>query len=363
MGKQRNPGSAAGRQISKVYYDKKHPAGYSTPWRLWQATRRPKQEIKKFLEAQDTYTLHAPARRKFPRNKTYADVADCTWQADLTDLSSLKEDNDGICFILCVICVFSRYAWCVPIKDKSAQSVCNGFRHILNTTERRCARLITDKGKEFDNAKLKKLLKDFDAEYFHTNNAETKASICERFQRTLKTQLFKVFTDTEQYRYVDGVLDEIVQAYNNRIHSSIKMTPIEASMPERTLQVYEILYGKVPKRHKANLKIGDFVRISREKKRFEKGYTWYWSEEIFIISQVIHHNIPCYKIKDLDGGEIEGSFYEAELQKVGKPERFKIEYIVKSKGKGDSLQHLVHWRGYPEKSRSWIFAKNIETLP
>ena len=141
------------------------------------------------------------------------------------------------------------------------------------------------------------------------------------------------------------------------------MTPTEASLPENTLKVYNILYGKKEKRKKPKLEIGDFVRISREKKRFEKGHTWFWSQEVFIITQVIRHTIPCYKIKDLDGEEIIGNFYEAEVQKVAKPERFKIEYIVDSKGKGDSLSHLVHWRGYPKKARSWVLAKNIEILP
>jgi len=347
--------------LSTVYYDRKHPSGYSTPWRLWQTTRKAKPEIRRFLQAQDTYTLHTPARRKFPRNRTYADVADDCWQADLTDLTSLKDDNDNLCFILCVICVFSRYAWCVPIKDKSAKTVCDAFRHIFNTTTRRCARLITDKGKEFDNTLLKKLLNQYGTEYYHTNNAETKASICERFQRTLKTQLFKVFTHTEQYRYVDGVLDDLVHAYNHRYHRSIKMSPVEASLPEKTLEVYDILYGKKEKHRAPKLQVGDFVRISREKKHFEKGYTWYWSEEVFKIKQVIAHTTPCYKIEDFDGHAVIGSFYEPEIQKVAEPERFKIAYIVQSKGKNNSLRHLVHWRGYPEKSRSWVLAKDITT--
>lgn len=74
----------------------------------------------------------------------------------------------------------------------------------------------------------------------------------------------------------------------------------------------------------------------------------------FQVNQVISHALPVYQLEDLDHDSIEGTFYEAELQKVTKPEAFKIAYIVKSKRKEGSRQHLLHWRGYPVKSRSWI---------
>jgi hypothetical protein len=106
-------------------------------------------------------------------------------------------------------------------------------------------------------------------------------------------------------------------------------------------------------------KVGDYVRITREKKKFEKGYTWNWSEEIFKIVQVIPHVVPVYRLEDLDQDKIQGTFYEPELQKVTKPEAFKIAYIVRSQGKNASRKHLVHWRGYPTKSRSWVFDSDI----
>ena len=132
------------------------------------------------------------------------------------------------------------------------------------------------------------------------------------------------------------------------------MRPVDVT-PERVLEVYNNLYHGVAVRNtKTKFKVGDYVRISREKHRFEKGYTWNWSEEIFKITQVIPHAMPVYRIEDLDQDPIEGTFYEMELQKVSKPEAFKIAYIVQSKGKKGSQKHLVDWRGYPKKSRSWI---------
>ena len=195
--------------------------------------------------------------------------------------------------------------------------------------------------------------------YVHTNNPDTKCSVVERWQRTLKSKLFKRFTTTGSYRYVGKLLSDIVHAYNHTYHRSIKMRPVDVT-EDRVLEVYNNLFHHVKtKTEKTKFKVGDFVRISREKKAFEKGYTWNWSEEIFEVIQVISHAVPVYRLRDLDQDEIEGTFYEAELQRVTKPEEFKIAYIVKSKGKGNSLKHLVHWRGYPEKSRSWVLDSDI----
>lgn len=349
-------------QLRNIFHDPKHPAGYSSPGVLWKAAEKkiPIRNVRRYLEGENVYTLHSQLRRKFKRNVAYADVADDCWQCDLSDLRSLSEDNDGHSYLLCVICVFSKYAWCVSLKNKTATCVISGFNQIFSSTPRRCHRLISDAGGEFVNKTFLSFLKRHGIEFYRTYNPDTKAQICERFQRTLKNSLFRVFTDKGSYRYVDGILHDVLESYNSRYHRSIKMTPKEGSDPKRTLEVYENLYGKeTKKRQKPRFREGDYVRISREKKRFEKGYTWNWSEEIYKITRVLRHTVPCYKIHDLDGDEVIGSFYEAELQKVTKPEQFEIEYIVQSEGKGNSQKHLVHWRGYTDKSRSWVFDKDI----
>ena len=74
------------------------------------------------------------------------------------------------------------------------------------------------------------------------------------------------------------------------------------------------------KTHQARLSVGDKVRITKKKKTFEKGYTPRWTEEVFTISAVQNTSPVTYKIVDLNGEEIQGTFYEAELQK-NKPRR------------------------------------------
>lgn len=346
-------------KLGEIYHDPGHPAGYSTPWKLWHAAGGDKKDAQTYLEGEDAYTLHRQARRRFPRNVTYADNIDESWQADLTDFRSLKSSNKGMTYILCVIDVFSKYGWAYPLKDKSAKSIIHGFETLFKSTSRRPVRLFSDKGKEFINQTFQHFLKQNDIKYIHTHNPDIKCAIVERWQRTIKSKLFKSFTANGNECYVNGLLEKVVHAYNHTFHRTIKMKPVDVT-PDRVLEVYNTLYhGKKLTTNKTKFKIGDYVRISREKHQLEKGYTWNWSEEIFKIVQVIPHALPVYRLEDLDEDPIEGTFYEMELQKVTKPETFKIAYIVKSQGKGNSRKHLVHWRGYPEKSRSWILDRDL----
>lgn len=109
-----------------------------------------------------------------------------------------------------------------------------------------------------------------------------------------------------------------------------------------------------------NFKIDDQVRISKIKRKFEKGYLPNFSKEIFTISKTISRRPPVYKIKDFDGEELQGTFYEKELQKVIKhDDNYEIEKVLKKRGKGKHVQYLVKWLGYPNKFNSWVTASQI----
>ena len=105
-----------------------------------------------------------------------------------------------------------------------------------------------------------------------------------------------------------------------------------------------------------NLRVGDFVRITKYRGAFKRGYTPNWTHELFIIkSKDIQTQAPTYKIKDQSGEEIEGSFYEEELQKVGEPESYKIEKVIRSRRqRNGQRQYFVKWMGYPDSFNSWI---------
>ena len=195
-----------------------------------------------------------------------------------------------------------------------------------------------DKGKEFYNKDVKELI-----ELYSTENEE-KSSVVERWIRTMKERMWKYFTDNNTNHYVD-ILPNLVKDYNNTRHSSIKMTPVEASEKKIALTVWRTLYPDHLKIRdiKPKFSVGDKVRISKKKKTFEKGYTTKWTEEIFTIVEVKHTSPVTYKIADLNGEEIKGSFYEPELQKTSQ-QLFRIEKVIK-RGKKKSL---VKWKGYSE---------------
>ena len=125
--------------------------------------------------------------------------------------------------------------------------------------------------------------------------------------------------------------------------------------------VWETLYeskptGRTkPPRITFNFEVGDKVRISNAAKTFRKGYLPKWTEEIFEITRRIPKNPPVYKLKDYDGEEIEGSFYEEELQKITKTDdMYRIERVLKRRRKNGKLQYFVKWMGYPDKFSSWV---------
>jgi hypothetical protein len=145
-------------------------------------------------------------------------------------------------------------------------------------------------------------------------------------------------------------LEEMVNKYNNTRHSSIKMTPVEASEKKNERIVWFNLYGNEPAPKIAfKFAVGDRVRITKKKDIFDKSYTPRWTEEIFTVSQVQYTDPPTYKITDSNREEIQGTFYEQELQKTNQ-EMYRIEKIVRRKGN----KSLVKWVGYPESFNSWV---------
>jgi len=174
----------------------------------------------------------------------------------------------------------------------------------------------------------------------------------------MKERMFKYFTANNTRRYID-ILDQLVQNYNNTIHSSIKMTPVQASEKRNENKVYMKLYpDDINKRNiKHKFKVGDKVRITKKKSIFEKGYTPRWTEEIFTVSKLRYTDPPTYKITDMNGEEIKGSFYGPELQKT-EQEVFRIEKVIRRKGD----KSLVKWVGYPKEFNSWVENKDLEKL-
>ena len=137
--------------------------------------------------------LHQPIIKKFEKRKVYSTFKDNICGADLADMQLLSKYNKGIWFLLCVIDIFSKYAWVVPLKDKKGISIVKAFRIILKQSNRKPNKIWVGKGSEFYNAYFKKWLRDNDIVLYSTHN-EGKHVVAERFMRTIISKIYKYMT-------------------------------------------------------------------------------------------------------------------------------------------------------------------------
>ena len=253
--------------------------------------------------------LHKPIIKKFNKRKVYSQFKDNIWGVDLADMQSLSRKNNGIKYLLCVIDLYSKYAFVIPLKDKKGISIVNAFNKIMKQSNRKSNEIWVDQGGEFYNNVFKKWLSDNDIIMYSTYN-EGKSVVAERFIRTLKNKLYKHMTANGKNVYYD-VLDDVVNEYNNTKHSTIKMKPMDVGDG-----INKRVYIDEHNEKDSRFKVGDRVRISKYKNIFAKGYTPNWSTEIFIVDK-INDTVPyTYNLKDLNDEEIIGSFYDRELQKT-----------------------------------------------
>lgn len=261
-----------------------------------------------------------------------------------------------------VIDCFSKFLFVEPLKRKTSASVIAAFKRIFKITSRRPNHVRTDKGTEFTAKEFRKFMKDNEITFSTTQNPDIKCSIAERCIRTIKSKLFKYLTYKNTYRYID-VLDDAAHSYNNSYHKTIKMTPSEVN-DKNILHVYRSIeesHKSSVKNKRPKQKVGDHVRITKTKGIFQKGYLPCFTQEIFKVKSIAKRNPIVYYLEDLAGEEIEGTFYEMEVQKVKFDEGAAraIPKIIKQRRRGKSIQYYVKWSGYPDKFNCWIDAKSV----
>ena len=174
--------------------------------------------------------LHKPRRVRFPRRRVHVKGIDQIWSSDLVDMSAFSKDNHGVKYLLTIIDVFSKYAWVMPLKSKTGKDITKAFDYIIEGSGRKPSRLWVDKGTEFYNQTFKKYLEQNDIQMYSTHN-EGKAVVVERFNRTIKTRMWKYFSANSTTRYFD-ILPALLQQYNHSVHRSTGMTPHDASQKE-----------------------------------------------------------------------------------------------------------------------------------
>ena len=309
-----------------------------------------------------SYLMHREAKKPRTFNPVYVYSTRDIMQADLADLRTRSEDNDGVKYLLVVCDSFSRKAWVRPLLSKEALPVWRALKDIFEETGNFRV-LYCDRGREFNNRLVQLELAERGA---HMRFPNFKCGTVERLNRTLQLLLYRYMTDRKTTRYVDK-LQRIVDIYNSRFHRTIGTSPNYADEPENknfVINKLSYLYDKIAlKRKKPKFKVGDHVLMQAWKGAFARGYQKLWVRERQKIKEVHKTGpIPMYTLTSLDGQEdIIGRWYENELQPIT-TNKYEIESIKRRKlNKRTRVREvLVKLAGYPDRYNTWVPENSIE---
>ena len=168
--------------------------------------------------SQQANKLHKPIIRKFKKRRVYSSFRYNIWGYDLADMQSLSTYNKGMKYLLCAIDLLRKYAWVVPIKDKTRISIVNASKKIISN-RKKPNKIWVDQASELYYNTFKDFLKINNIEIYSTYN-EGKSVVAERFIKTLKNNIFKHIAAISKNVYFD-VLDDITDKYNDTVHKSI----------------------------------------------------------------------------------------------------------------------------------------------
>ena len=238
-----------------------------------------------------------PPKKYYPTNKTDVYYIDDIWSLDILDLKDYgPENNRGYRYVLVTIDNFSKFGWTIPLKNKNAQTIKDSFENILINSKRKPNLVESDRGKEFYNNIFQDFLNKNNIKLY-SRNSSYGAVFAERFNRTIRDLLKKIVFEHGNANWID-ILPTITKQYNNKVHSSTKLTPIQASLKKNEGYVYKNLLDKREK-VKPKLQINDLVRTADLKRTFSKGDTTNWSYKLYKITEIINDTIPTYHIDNL----------------------------------------------------------------
>ena len=274
-------------------------------------------KIAEFLRKNNVHSTHRRVVKKtFPRRHIIVHFPFQIFMADLIEYlqPDYKHANRNYGYILVTIDVFSKMVYVRPVKKKDKFSVSQALQSILINLDHYPNTLITDEGLEFYNSNVKELLDKYGIHHYSIKT-KMKASVVERFNRTLRQKLEKYFVKNNTKCWVD-VLQQFVDNYNNTPHRSIGMAPSKVT-DENADQVFKELFPDIELESKPRLSVGDTVRILKEKTIFEKGYKQTWSDELYKVRDVKQAaGRIWYELDDLEGVKVSGIKYYWELNLV-----------------------------------------------
>uniref|UniRef100_A0A914GQX0 Integrase catalytic domain-containing protein n=1 Tax=Globodera rostochiensis TaxID=31243 RepID=A0A914GQX0_GLORO len=360
------------QRLNQLYNDpNKSSAAFAGIDALWREARKtmPKitrAQVQKWLEHHRTYTLHRPRRVHFRRSRTIAAGYMTDVQLDLADFQKLSRHNKGAKYALVGIDVLSRMVFATPTRSKSARDMVDALQRLFSQMAMLPHRVFSDKGKEFEAREVKELFANEDVEKHRPASSTVKASMCERAIRTLKQRIYRYFSEKHSLNWTD-VLPRIVEGINASRSRTHGKRPVDIGF-HNAQEVWERLYGPLdrfvhPKRYAkeegrrlARFTEGDYVRMSKNKGTFARGYMPSWSDEILQIAEVKRTSTPVrYRVRDERGELFEGWFYEPDLGRVHKDEEtsYRVQVLRTKTQKDGTKKYLVRYLDDPHRPR-WI---------
>ena len=238
-----------------------------------------------------------PPKKYYPTNKTDVYYIDDIWSLDILDLKDYgPENNREYRYVLVIIDKFSKFGWTIPLKNKNAQTIKDCFENILINSKRSPNLIESDRGKEFYNNIFQDFLNKNNIKLY-SRNSSYGAVFAEHFNRTKRDLLKKIVFENGDANWID-ILQSITKQYNNRVHSSTKLSPKDASLKKNEGYVYKNLLDK-RKKIKPKYEIGDLVRTADLKKTFPKVDTTNWSYKLYKITEIINDTIPSCRLDNL----------------------------------------------------------------
>ena len=238
-----------------------------------------------------------PPEKYYATNKTDVYYIDDIWSLDILDLKDYgPENNRGYRYVLVIRGNFSKFGWTVPIKNKNGQTIRASFENILVNSKRKPNLIESDRGKEFYNNIFQDFLNKSNIKLY-SRNSSYGAVFAERFNHTIRDIPKKSVFEKGDSNWID-VLSTITKQYKNKVHSSTKLTPIQASLKKNEGYVYKSSLDK-RKKIKPKYEIGDLVRTADLKRTFSKGDTTNWSYKLYKVTEIINDTIPAYKIDNI----------------------------------------------------------------
>ena len=235
-----------------------------------------------------------PPRKYSPTNKTNGYFIDDIWSLDILDLKDYgPENNRGYRYVPVAIDNFSKFGWTTPLKNKNAITIKDSFKNIWISSKRKPNLFESDRGQEFYN----NIFQDFLNKNKISNNIPETVHMVLFLPNALRNLPKKIVFEQGDAELID-VLPTITKQYNNRILSSIKLTPIPASLKKNEGYVYNNLLDK-RKKITPKFQINDLVRTADIKKIFSKGDTTNWSFKLYKIAEINSQTLPNFKISYL----------------------------------------------------------------